>query len=449
MLSVLLVDDDKNIRQTLRVSLGQQGCEVEVAESAEEAKKALQTKSFDLVLTDFKMGGATGVDLVLSAKRLDSPPLTIVMTAFASFENAVTAIQAGAFDYLPKPFTNAQLVHALQKVKTVVALKQENERLKKGGQRSDFFVGMTSPAMNRLQEFVGRVAPTDATVLLIGESGTGKSELARLIHARSSRAPQPLVVVNCATLTESLLESELFGHAKGAFTGAVQDHIGKLELANRGTVFIDEIGDLSVSAQIRLLRFLQERVIERVGSNKSVTVDARVIAATNRNLEEAVKEGTFREDLYFRLNVFECSLVPLRFRKDDLPVLIQKFLKEISASTQAKEVKRIPDPVMKILLDYSWPGNIRELRNTMERLIVLASDREIVADDLPQSILRGDTQNALPGSSGSGVVKTLEQLEHEHIEKVLSVESNQERAAAILGITTVTLWRKRKQYGLP
>jgi DNA-binding NtrC family response regulator len=449
MLRVLLVDDDKNIRQTLRVSLAQQGCEVEVAESAEEAKKTLQSKSFDLILTDFKMSGATGIDLVLLAKRLDSPPLTIVMTAFASFENAVTAIQAGAFDYLPKPFTNAQLIHALQKVKTVVALKQENERLKKGGQRSDFFVGMTSPAMNRLQEFVGRVAPTDATVLLIGESGTGKSELARLIHTRSSRASQPLVVVNCATLTESLLESELFGHAKGAFTGAVQEHIGKLELANRGTVFIDEIGDLSVSAQIRLLRFLQERVIERVGSNKSVTVDARVIAATNRNLEEAVKEGTFREDLYFRLNVFECSLVPLRFRKDDLPVLIQKFLKEISASTQAKEVKRIPDPVMKILLDYSWPGNIRELRNTMERLIVLASDREIIADDLPQSILRGDAQKSLPGNPGSGVVKTLEQLEHEHIERVLAVESNQERAAAILGITTVTLWRKRKQYGLP
>jgi DNA-binding NtrC family response regulator len=449
MLGVLLVDDDKNIRQTLRVSLMQQGCEVEVAESAEEAKKALQVKSFDLVLTDFKMGGATGVELVLSAKRLDSPPLTIVMTAFASFENAVTAIQAGAFDYLPKPFTNAQLIHVLHKVKTVVALKQENERLKKGGQRSDFFVGMTSPAMNRLQEFVARVAPTDATVLLIGESGTGKSELARLIHARSARASQPLVVVNCATLTESLLESELFGHIKGAFTGAVQDHIGKLELANRGTVFIDEIGDLSVSAQTRLLRFLQERVIERVGSNKSVTVDARVIAATNRNLEEAVKEGTFREDLYFRLNVFECSLVPLRFRKDDLPVLIQKFLKEISASAQAKEVKRIPDSVMKTLLDYSWPGNIRELRNTMERLIVLASDREIVADDLPQSILRGDAQKSLPAGSGTGAVKTLEQLEHEHIERVLAVESNQERAAAILGITTVTLWRKRKQYGLP
>jgi DNA-binding NtrC family response regulator len=449
MLSVLLVDDDKNIRQTLRVSLAHQGCEVTVAESAEEAKKTMQSQVFDLILTDFKLGGATGIDLVLAAKRVDSQPLTIVMTAFASFENAVTAIQAGAFDYLPKPFTTAQLAHVLQKVKTVVTLKQENERLKKGGQRSDFFVGMTSPAMNRLQDFVSRVAPTDATVLLIGESGTGKSELARLIHARSARAAKPLVVVNCATLTESLLESELFGHAKGAFTGAVQDHVGKLELANHGTVFIDEIGDLSVSAQTRLLRFLQERVIERVGSNKSMTVDARVIAATNRNLEEAVKEGLFREDLYFRLNVFECSLVPLRFRRDDLPVLIQRFLKELSASSGAKEVKRIPDPVMKLLLDYSWPGNIRELRNTMERLLVLASDREIVSEDLPQSILRGEAQKFMSGGAGDVPVKTLEQLEREHIEKVLSVESNQERAAAILGITTVTLWRKRKQYGLP
>ena len=448
MLSVLLVDDDKNIRQTLRLSLAHQGCDVEVAESAEEAKRALQNNVFDLVLTDFKLGGATGIDLVLAAKRVESPPLTIVMTAFASFENAVTAIQAGAFDYLPKPFTNAQLLHVLQKVKTVVDLKCENDRLKKSG-RSDFFVGMTSPAMNRLQDFVARVSPTDATVLLVGESGTGKSELARLIHSRSSRASKPLVVVNCATLTESLLESELFGHAKGAFTGAIQDHVGKLELANHGTVFIDEIGDLSVSAQTRLLRFLQERVIERVGSNKSITIDARVIAATNRNLEEAVKEGKFREDLYFRLNVFECSLVPLRFRKDDLPVLIQKFLKELSANTGAREVKRIPDLVMKLLLDHSWPGNIRELRNTIERLVVLAADREVVADDLPQAILRGDSLKLLQGVSADGPVKTLEQLEREHIERVLAHESNQEKAAAILGITTVTLWRKRKQYGLP
>ena len=445
-LSVLLVDDDKNIRQMLRVSLSGLNCEVTAAESVNEAERHLRAKKYDVLLTDFKLSDGTGIDLLKFLKTLDAPPISLVMTAFASFENAVTAIREGAFDYLPKPFSNAQLSHLLAKVKTVVDLRNENERLKKGAQRPDFFMGMTSPAMTRLQEFVSRVAPTDATVLLIGESGTGKSELARIIHTRSSRGVQPFVIVNCATLTESLLESELFGHVKGAFTGAHQDHAGKFEIANRGTVFIDEIGDLSVAAQTRLLRFLQERVIERVGSNKAIPLDVRVIAATNKNLEEAVKSGAFREDLYFRLNIFECTLAPLRYRRDDLPVLIQRFLREFSALSGAKEVKKVSDPVMKLLLDYSWPGNIRELRNTIERVMVLSADREIHVDDLPESVRKGTTLKQGPGPGRLG---TLEDMEREHIQRVLSVEANQERAADILGVTTVTLWRKRKQYGLP
>jgi NtrC-family two-component system response regulator AlgB len=445
-LSVLLVDDDKNIRQMLKVSLAGLGCDVTAAESAEEAERQLRSKKFDVLLTDFKLGGATGIDLLKQSKTLDRPPVCLLMTAFASFENAVNAVREGAFDYLPKPFSNSQLSHLLKKVKTVVDLKAENDRLRKGVVRPDFFSGMTSPAMLRLQEFVGRVAPTEATVLLIGESGTGKSELAKIIHSRSSRGTQPFIVVNCTTLTESLLESELFGHVRGAFTGAVQDHAGKLEIANHGTVFIDEIGDLSMSAQTRLLRFLQERVVERVGSNKAIPLDVRVVAATNRNLEEAVKNGTFREDLYFRLNIFECTLVPLRFRREDLPVLIQRFIREISALSHAKELKKIPDGVMKSLLDYSWPGNIRELRNTIERVMVLAADREVSLDDLPDSVRKGSTLKAAPGP---GHLATLEEIERAHIEKVLSIEANQERAADILGITTVTLWRKRKQYGLP
>ena len=445
-LSVLLVDDDKNIRQMLRVSLSGLNCEVTAAESVNEAERHLRAKKYDVLLTDFKLSDGTGIDLLKFLKTLDAPPISLVMTAFASFENAVTAIREGAFDYLPKPFSNAQLSHLLAKVKTVVDLRNENERLKKGAQRPDFFMGMTSPAMTRLQEFVSRVAPTDATVLLIGESGTGKSELARIIHTRSSRGVQPFVIVNCATLTESLLESELFGHVKGAFTGAHQDHAGKFEIANRGTVFIDEIGDLSVAAQTRLLRFLQERVIERVGSNKAIPLDVRVIAATNKNLEEAVKSGAFREDLYFRLNIFECTLAPLRYRRDDLPVLIQRFLREFSALSGAKEVKKVSDPVMKLLLYYSWPGNIRELRNTIERVMVLSADREIHVDDLPESVRKGTTLKQGPGPGRLG---TLEDMEREHIQRVLSVEANQERAADILGVTTVTLWRKRKQYGLP
>jgi DNA-binding NtrC family response regulator len=351
-LKVLLVDDEKNIRQTLLLTLQNWGHEVVVAENAEEATKSLKAGKFDFLLTDFKLGGKTGIDLLKTAREQAEPPVCVLMTAFASFENAVNAVKEGAFDYLPKPFSNAQLEHMINRVKTVVDLKRENSklRLQRGSHREDFFEGQLSPAIRRLEEFVVKVAPTEANVLLSGESGTGKTELARLIHARSPRFAKDFVVVNCTTIAESLLESELFGHVKGAFTGAIQDHLGKFELANHGTVFIDEVSDLSLNGQTRLLRFLQEKVVERVGSNKSIPLDVRVIAATNRNLEEAVKEGKFREDLYFRLNIFECQLVPLRYRRDDLPVLIQRFLKEFSLRAQLVTPKTISEPVMKKLL---------------------------------------------------------------------------------------------------
>jgi DNA-binding NtrC family response regulator len=446
-LKVLLVDDEKNIRQTLLLTLQNWGHEVVVAENAEEATKSLKAGKFDFLLTDFKLGGKTGIDLLKTAREQAEPPVCVLMTAFASFENAVNAVKEGAFDYLPKPFSNAQLEHMINRVKTVVDLKRENSklRLQRGSHREDFFEGQLSPAIRRLEEFVVKVAPTEANVLLSGESGTGKTELARLIHARSPRFAKDFVVVNCTTIAESLLESELFGHVKGAFTGAIQDHLGKFELANHGTVFIDEVSDLSLNGQTRLLRFLQEKVVERVGSNKSIPLDVRVIAATNRNLEEAVKEGKFREDLYFRLNIFECQLVPLRYRRDDLPVLIQRFLKEFSLRAQLVTPKTISEPVMKKLLEYAWPGNVRELRNVLERLILLSGGREMSLDDLPESVRKSE---ASPQHSASGL-RTIEDVEREHIETVLAHEQNQEKAAKILGITTVTLWRKRKQYGLP
>jgi DNA-binding NtrC family response regulator len=448
-LKVLLVDDEKNIRQTLRASLSSMGCEVALAASAEEALKTLRGDRFDFMLTDFKMEGKSGVELIQACKGLANAPVIVIMTAFASFENAVAAIQAGAFDYLAKPFSSEQLKHVLAKVSALVELKKENERLKGQGFRPEYFQGMTSPAVRRLEDFVARVAPTEATLLLTGESGTGKSELARLVHARSARAQKPFVVVNCATLSESLLDSELFGHAKGAFTGASHDHRGKLESAQGGTVLIDEVGELSPAAQTKLLRFLQERVIERVGSNASITVDARVIAATNQDLEAAVASGAFREDLYYRLNVLECSVVPLRHRKEDLPVLIQRFLKEFSARFGAKEQLEIPAPVMKLLLAHTWPGNIRELRNALERITLLASGRAVSVDDLPEAVRTGSGAKRLSSGSSGGPLKTIEELVRGHIEAVLAIEPNQERAAEILGITTVTLWRKRKEYGLP
>ena len=442
-IKILLVDDEKNIRQTLQATLVSWGYFAKSVASAEEALKVLNDETFDLMITDFKLEGKNGLDLIKLSKTMKDPPIFVVMTAFASFENAVNAIKEGAFDYLPKPFTNSQLEVLLKRVKVLTELKFENKDLKKKF-RADYFSGMTSPSMNRLEEFVQKIAPTEANVLLIGESGTGKTELARLIHSLSNRADKTFSVVNCSTLAENLLESELFGYVKGAFTGANQDHIGKIEAANHGTLLIDEIGDLSLNGQARLLRFLQERVIERIGSNVAVNLDVRVIAATNKNLEEAVKEKEFREDLYYRLNMFECTLVPLRFRREDLPILIQRFFKEFLANSAPAENKKITETVEKMLLQHSWPGNVRELRNVIERLVILSSSREIRLEDLPESL-----RQPVVNKHGADDFKSLADLERSHIERVLLAEHNQERAAQILGITTVTLWRKRKEYGLP
>ncbi len=444
---ILIVDDDQNIRKTLKVSLSTQGYAVETADSAEEALRKLEKNEFDFVLTDFKMSGKSGVDLIRAAKSFRRPPVIAVMTAYASFENAVTAIQAGAFDYLPKPFTQPQLQHLIAKVRTIVDLKKENRKLKGEGRKESFFEGMVSPAIKRLEEFVDRVAPSDATVLLTGESGTGKTELARVMHESSRRMNSPFIVMNCGTLTESILESELFGHVKGAFTGANTDHIGRIEAAQNGTLFIDEVGELSPSAQTRLLRFLQERVIERVGSTHLIELNVRVIAATNKDLSEAVADHSFREDLFYRLNVFECTLVPLRLRREDLPLLATRFLREFSARAGVSPAKTLSPEVEKVFQTYSWPGNIRELRNSMERAVLLSDSAvpSIALSDLPESITR---PKPVP-QKGSFQLRTLDELERDQIENVLAVEPNQERAAEILGITTVTLWRKRKQYGLP
>ncbi|MCE9624496.1 MAG: sigma-54 dependent transcriptional regulator, partial [Deltaproteobacteria bacterium] len=383
-------------------------------------------------------------DLLVELKKIRPQTLAVVMTAYASIENAVSVVKEGAFDYLAKPFTNAQLGHLLNKVRMLVELRRENEQLRSQGRRHDFFLGFTSPANRRLEEFVRKVAPSEATILLTGESGTGKSELARLIHERSPRAGKPFVTVYCTTLTESLLEAELFGHVKGSFTGAVQDRAGKIEAAEGGTLFLDEIGDLSPNAQAKLLRFLQDRVIERVGAHQEISVNARIIAATNKNLAEAVESGAFREDLYYRLNIFECPLVALRHRREDVPVLLEQLLEEFRIRAGLKEKPKLDEKVRKALLEYAWPGNIRELRNVVERLVLLSSGREVRWEDLPESILHVGTG---PVPKGSALV-SLEELEKNHIQFILSQEKNLEKASEILGITPVTLWRKRKQYGL-
>jgi len=443
-LKVLLVDDDNNIRRTLGIFLEGAACSVVQAKSVNEALKALKAEAFDLVLTDFRMEEKTGLDLLTELKKSQPQAIAVVMTAYASIENAVAVVKEGAFDYLAKPFTNAQLTHLLNKVRMIVELRRETLRLRQDRQLANFFLGFTSLASKRLEEFAKKVAPTEATILLTGESGTGKSELARFIHEKSPRAKRQFITLYCTNLSESLLESEIFGHIKGSFTGAIKDKVGKIEAADGGTLFLDEIGDLSPNAQAKLLRFLQDRVIERVGSNQEVQVDTRVIAATHKNLAEAVEAGTFREDLYYRLNVFECTLVALRHRKEDVPVLLERFLEEFSAREDFKEKPKMEERVHQALLDYEWPGNIRELRNVMERLVLLSSGRAIRWQDLPDAIASGESRIA---SKDFGLI-TLEALEKDHIQAVLLKEKNLEKASEILGITPVTLWRKRKQYGL-
>lgn len=438
-IDVLLVDDDRNICRTLSVSLKDLNCRVVEAHSVGEALDRLDGQTFDLILTDYKMKGRNGLDLVREVRSKDPLATVVVMTAYATFGNAVAAVREGAFDYLPKPFTNAQLSQLIDRVALVAKLRKENEELRRGKTRRDYFAGLTSQPSQKLEEFARKIAPTDATVLLVGESGTGKSELARLIHDWSPRSNSKFVTIQCTSLAESLLESELFGHVKGAFTGASTDKKGKLELADHGTLFLDEIGDLPPLGQSKLLRFLQEKVFEKVGGNEEISVDTRIITATNKNLEEAVKEGRFRDDLYYRLNILECTLVPLRFRREDIPVLIQRLLEDI-----AKTPVKLPDEVMKVLLTYHWPGNVRELRNVLERMIMLSNGRDPSLTDLPGSLLQAPVHyhdSATP-------LLSLEDVEREYIQRVLAVEHNLEKAAQILGITTVTLWRKRKQYGL-
>lgn len=446
--TVLIVDDEKPTREGLRAAL-EDRFDVYVAEDAPSAMELLEREPVDVVLTDFRLPLEDGMKLIARAKSLPRPPVCILMTAYGSEELAVEAMKRGADDYIPKGRMQIdELEMRIHRALRQRHLEAENVALH---QQLDQRYGLEhlvgeSPAMKEVFEIVRQVAPTRATVLLLGESGTGKEVIARAIHQLSPRARMPMVIVHCAALSPTLLESELFGHEKGAFTGAHERRIGRFEQAQGGTLFLDEIGEIDATLQIKLLRFLGERTFERVGSNKTLTADVRLIAATNKDLAQMVKAGTFREDLYFRLRVVEIHLPPLRERKEDIPLLAHRFLQEFARENN-KPVRDFTLDAMEALLHYSWPGNVRELRTAIEHAVVLCRGDRITARDLPASVRGGAMASGTPAGLLTRPNLTLKEVEKELILRALQeTGGNRTLAAKKIGISRRTLHRKLRQY---
>ena len=446
--SLLIVEDEKTSREGLRDAL-EDRFEVYAAEDAAGATQLLEEEHFDVMLTDFRLPNEDGMKLIKRAKALPRPPVCILMTAYGSEELAVEAMKSGADDYIPKGRLQIEelemrIARALKQQKTEtenVVLKQQLHT--KFGLEN--IIGST-PAMQEVLELVRAVAPARTSVLITGESGTGKELIAKAIHQLSPRKNAPLVTVHCAALSPTLLESELFGHEKGAFTGAHERRVGRFEQAQGGTLFLDEIGEIDPATQVKLLRFLGERTFERVGSNKTLSADVRLVAATNKNLRQLVKEGSFRDDLYFRLHTMEIAMPPLRERKNDLPLLTATFLKEF-AQENGKNVSAISRDAMDVLMNYSWPGNVRELRAAIEHAVVLARNEVVSVRDFPQNIRIGqEDAGAANGVSGDMTVKEAEkQL---IIRALKEMDGNRSAAAKKLGMSRRTLHRKLHVYQL-
>jgi NtrC-family two-component system response regulator AlgB len=445
----LVVDDEKNIRTTLALCLESMGGAVVTVPSAEMALAACRRQIFDLAFVDLRLtdrGGAdrSGLDLI-PGLLAETPDLAIIIiTAYATFDTAVEAIKRGARDYLPKPFTPAQIRHLVEQVLARRALVRRVSELEQQLAEGlpDPELETASPRMRAVFETLTRAAAADVTVLLRGESGTGKSLLARALHARSPRAAGPFVTVNCPTLSGELLASELFGHARGAFTGAVRDQAGRVEAAQGGTLFLDEIGELDPGLQAKLLRFLQEKQFERIGESRTRQADVRLLAATNRDLEGDVAAGRFREDLLYRLNVIEITVPPLRERREDIVPLARRFL-FFAAKAAHRPPPELSPAVEEVLVRWPWPGNLRELRNTVERAVILWPSPRIGIEALPERML---TAGGAPERPAVGGDFSLEEIEREHIRRVLERTATLDEAARILGIDHSTLWRKRKKY---
>jgi len=441
---ILIVDDEKNTREGLRNAL-EDHYDVCVAGDISGARAIMETEQVDLLLTDLRLGGESGMDLLAWALRQQNPPVCIMMTAYGSVDAAVDAMKHGAYDFVTKPVNIDRLDLLVKRALHGSEIERENTRLreqidKKFGLES--FVG-ESPAISRVLETIRQVAPSRATVLVTGESGTGKELAAHAIHQLSPRRRGPFIAVHCAALSPQLLESELFGHEKGSFTGASERRIGRFEQAAGGTLFLDEIGEIDAATQVKILRVLGERVFERVGGNKPIQADVRLVAATNRDLARMVAEGKFREDLYFRLNVVQLHLPPLRDRSEDIPLLAAHFLRD-AARENDKPARELTSEAMKCLLAYPWPGNVRELRAAIEHGVVMASGPKITLRDLPAAV-----RDAIPpvGSVRAPIPLNLEETEITLMRRALSeCKGNRTLAAKKLGISRRTLHRKLREH---
>ena len=439
---ILIVDDERIVRDSLKHWFEDEGYSIETAEDGQIALKKFDKGKYDLMLLDMKMPGMSGLELLEKVKKIDVDVIVILITAFASVPTAIQALKLGAYDYVTKPVDPDELNHLVKNALEKKKLKSENVALK---EKIDELILPSnlvgeSEQMKKIFDLVNTVAQTDTTVMIRGESGTGKELIAKAIHLNSKRKYFPIITVNCGALSETLLESELFGHEKGAFTGANWRHKGKFEMADGGTIFLDEIGAVSPKMQVELLRVIESKKFNRVGGNEIISSDFRVVAATNEPIENMVKEGRFREDLYYRLNVFSVNIPPLRERKKDIPILAEYFLKKFCA-TMNKNLRKISDKAMEFLCEYSWPGNVRELENAIERAVVVGRSSEILIEDLPfnKSNIEDKADSTVP----------LAEVEKNYIEKVLlSNNWNISRSADVLGIDRVTLYNKINKFGL-
>jgi DNA-binding NtrC family response regulator len=438
---ILVVDDESAMRESLKDWLMEDDYEVGLAASGQEAIKMAKEHRWDVVLLDLKMPGMDGLETLQRLKEVHQDAEIIMMTAYATVDTAVQAMKEGAFDYLVKPFDPDEVELIIKRIVSHRELVLENILLRKKLEERyqyDEIIGK-SDAMQEIFDMISKIAPTDSTVLITGESGTGKELIAQAIHGNSNRCYMPFVAVSCGALPESLLESELFGYEKGAFTGAEHTKRGRFEMADKGTLFLDEIGDISLKTQVDLLRVLQQKEISRLGSEDIIEVDVRILAATNRDLKKAIEESRFREDLYYRLNVISIHVPPLRERKEDIPLLVDSFIKKCCLEMNREEVGISPSAI-RLLMDYDWPGNVRELENIVERALVVGQGKQIEADDLPFSRKELGSRD---------MPKSLKQMEKMHIEKILGESDwNISHAARELGIDRQTLYNKIQKYKL-